>query len=559
MPASLENLRCAFQPLVNLNTGGVVAVEALIHPVRGDLAGLRAASGDSLTELDIDLALLAARSSAEHETLLPLHINLLAETVATHPSGVERLHGALCELGRRPQEVVIEVGGPVRGCDLGEMVDELRRLRAAGYRVAWDGGDLSLALLLTAEVDIIKLDPRTVAGLPSQPRGLALVEALSHFCRRTGTTLAAAGVQTNEQLKALRENRIQLIQGDLVAPPARRPLTRVSVAAEVSEVAEPVVAAGPLVTEFLHPATMLSVEATADEVRSVLANRPEITSVVLVDENLCPQWTIDRNRFLLAVTGPYGHALHAKRHASRLADKPMLVATNSTAMDALHISVSGSERRYDDVVVVDNALRCMGIVRLSDLFRGLAEMKVEEAAALSPLTRLPGSDAVAREVDRRIANGDIFAMCWLDVDGFKAVNDSAGFAAGDDLIRSVGRSLSDAAAALRSVYVGHVGGDDFLAVVDVDDLVALARALLDTQHQVDGRAVTVSLATLVCATGTVPGYREASRLLAPLKREAKSLAGSSWVLGRPGSDRVDVLRGHADQRRSSRASAPTGR
>ncbi|WP_246842852.1 EAL domain-containing protein [Allokutzneria sp. NRRL B-24872] len=548
MPASLENPRCAFQPLVNLNTGGVVAIEVLVQ----------AAPDDRPAELDVDLAVFAVRASAEHETLLPLHINLLARTVATCPAGVERLHHALCELGRRPHEVVIEVGGQLRESDYGELLDELRRLRAAGYRIAWDGGDVSLALLLAAEVDIVKLDPRAVAGLPDE-RGLAFMEALALFCRRTRTTLAATGVHTKAQLNALRSTRIQLVQGDLVAPPAWRPTTQVSLAAEASDVAELPIAAGPMVTEFLHPATMLSVEATADEVRSVLVNRPEVTSVVLVDELYCPQWSIDRNRFLLAVTGPYGHALHAKRHASRLADQPVLVATNSTAMDALHLSLGGAERRYDDVVVVDNGLRCMGIVRLSDLFRGLAEMKVEEAAALSPLTRLPGSDAVAREVGRRIAAEQVFAMCWLDVDGFKAVNDSAGFAAGDDLIRLVGRRLADSAAALRSTYVGHVGGDDFLAVVDVDDLVAFARAVLDGHYQVEGRAVTVSLATLVCAGGTVPSYREVSRLLAPLKRQAKALSGSSWVLGRPGSDRVDVLRGTVAQQRRSNASAPTGR
>jgi hypothetical protein len=55
--------------------------------------------------------------------------------------------------------------------------------------------------------------------------------------------------------------------------------------------------------------------------------------------------------------------------------------------------------------------------------------------------------------------------------------------------------------------------------------------------------VTVSLATLVCGTGAIGSYREASRLLAPLKKRAKDVPGSSWVLGRPGSDRVEVLRG----------------
>ncbi|HVW44424.1 MAG TPA: hypothetical protein VHC18_24050, partial [Amycolatopsis sp.] len=40
-------------------------------------------------------------------------------------------------------------------------------------------------------------------------------------------------------------------------------------------------------------------------------------------------------------------------------------------------------------------------------------------------------------------------------------------------------------------------------------------------------------------------YREASRRLAPLKQRAKSVPGSSWVLGRPDTERVEVLRGRA--------------
>jgi hypothetical protein len=91
--------------------------------------------------------------------------------------------------------------------------------------------------------------------------------------------------------------------------------------------------------------------------------------------------------------------------------------------------------------------------------------------------------------------------------------------------------------------VGHVGGDDFLIACDVDEIVTVAAALLDTPWSADGMPVTVSLATLVCATSSLSSYREASRLLAPLKKQAKAVPGSSWVLGRPNSERVEVLRG----------------
>jgi hypothetical protein len=57
--------------------------------------------------------------------------------------------------------------------------------------------------------------------------------------------------------------------------------------------------------------------------------------------------------------------------------------------------------------------------------------------------------------------------------------------------------------------------------------------------------VTVSLASLVCAVRSVESYREAARLLAPLKQRAKSVAGSSWIIGRPDSDQVEAPRGRA--------------
>jgi hypothetical protein len=81
-----------------------------------------------------------------------------------------------------------------------------------------------------------------------------------------------------------------------------------------------------------------------------------------------------RTRFLLAVTGPYGHALHARRAAARLADKPHLVDDDASALTVLDvIAAADRQRSGDDVIVVDAAGRCRGIVRVTELVRGIAE------------------------------------------------------------------------------------------------------------------------------------------------------------------------------------------
>ncbi|GLZ28712.1 GGDEF domain-containing protein [Lentzea sp. NBRC 105346] len=554
MPALLDDVRFAFQPLFNLNTGGVVAVEALARPHDGSVQDLlrTAHRAGFLANTDVGLACRALRQAADFDILLPLHLNLLALTIADKPELMGPLYGALRDTRRDPSSVVIEVNAPYTRVGRRRLLQGLQTLRNNGFRIALDEigeGDVPLSLLAESHPDFVKLDRDVVTTLADDPARCALVRSLVHLGEHTGGLVVAEGVETETQLSSLRRLGVGLAQGNMLAPASRRPAINARIAPEaVTNTGEIRRNRGPRITDFLHPATTLPEHATSDEVREVLASQPGITGVVLVDEEGRPRWSVDRNRFLLAVTGPYGHALHAKREAARLADKPHLIGPDASALELLDVVAHANrERTTDDLIVVDNADRCMGIVRVADVVRGVAELKVEQAAALSPLTRLPGSESLAGEVEGRIARQEIFAVSWLDVDGFKKVNDTVGFAAGDDLIRAIGRDLSDVAARFPGVQVGHVGGDDFLIVAGLDETVPLSARLLDKPYTAEGMAVTVSLATLICAAGSVGSYHELSRLLAPVKEHAKSLAGSSWVMGRPGTERRDVLRGVAQR------------
>lgn len=85
----------------------------------------------------------------------------------------------------------------------------------------------------------------------------------------------------------------------------------------------------------------------------------------------------------------------------------------------------------------------------------------------SPLTGLPGNSAIRRELEERTEAGQPLAVVHSDLDGFKAYNDRYGFARGDDVIRFCADCLRLAAAASAdTVFVGHVGGDDFVAMLD---------------------------------------------------------------------------------------------
>jgi GGDEF domain-containing protein len=453
-----------------------------------------------------------------------------------------------------PGDVTLEISPPFCRTPRAELVAGLKALRQHGYHLAFDAvgnGDLPLAILLDLQPDLLKLDPRLVRGLPRDAAAVAVVEAFAQLAARTGVQLAAVGVETGDQLLLLRRLGVRLAQGNLLAAPRDRPGTPAAVSQAATELIELTPATvgddpTPPIADLLWAAVTLPDSATTEEVRAALARAPDANGVVLVDGHNRPRASLDRSRFLLAV-GANGHAVPAKRPAIRLADPPRTVGRDATALQVLELVGDSGQRAGDDVVVLDRDGRCAGVVRLGEVVRYVAEAKVEQATALNPLTQLPGTDAVAREIDRRVARAEMFVVAWLDVDSFKTVNDTVGFAAGDDLIRALGQALTDATANLPGVRVGHLGGDDFLAVTSVNEIAPLAERLIDSMWTVGGLTLSVSLAALVCGPDTVRSYRDASRLLVPLRRQAKAVAGSSWVLGRPNTDRVEILRGRARQ------------
>ncbi len=90
---------------------------------------------------------------------------------------------------------------------------------------------------------------------------------------------------------------------------------------------------------------------------------------------------------------------------------------------------------------------------------------------VSPLTGLPGNVQIQNEIKKRLKKGIPFALLYADLDNFKSYNDSYGFSKGDEIIKLVGRTLTKYALQNEDEnnFVGHIGGDDFIAIVEGED------------------------------------------------------------------------------------------
>ncbi len=87
----------------------------------------------------------------------------------------------------------------------------------------------------------------------------------------------------------------------------------------------------------------------------------------------------------------------------------------------------------------------------------------------NPLTRLPGNISIFNELNQRLAQQNYFATCYIDLDKFKAYNDTYGFKHGDNVIKETARILLRTVKELGNPddFVGHIGGDDFVIVTTI--------------------------------------------------------------------------------------------
>ena len=99
----------------------------------------------------------------------------------------------------------------------------------------------------------------------------------------------------------------------------------------------------------------------------------------------------------------------------------------------------------------------------------------------NPLTRLPGNVSILNELQRKIDQNSIFAICYIDLDKFKSYNDKYGFEHGDEVIKETARILIRTKRELGNPddFIGHIGGDDFVAITTPDKVDALCQKIID--------------------------------------------------------------------------------
>jgi diguanylate cyclase (GGDEF)-like protein len=242
--------------------------------------------------------------------------------------------------------------------------------------------------------------------------------------------------------------------------------------------------------------------------------------------------------------------------AQRLRKNPQTANTSIIMLTAKALSadkVTGLQSGADDYIIkpfdpIELLARVKGTLR-----------RAKEMRNLSPLTGLPGNIRIQEEIERQVREARPFAVLYCDLDNFKTYNDQKGFVRGDRLIQATARIIQDAVVEFDSSegFVGHVGGDDFVAVVNPDIAEQVAKRICErfdasrsgfyesedldrgfirmedrkgVMQDVPLVAISVGIATT--ARRAFAHYGEAVAVATEMKQFAKRDAGSSYAIDR---------------------------
>ncbi|MFE6159997.1 putative bifunctional diguanylate cyclase/phosphodiesterase [Streptomyces sp. NPDC056486] len=183
--------------------------------------------------------------------------------------------------------------------------------------------------------------------------------------------------------------------------------------------------------------------------------------------------------------------------------------------------------------------------------RRLLNLRLRYEATHDALTGLPNRTLFFERLEKALAAGDgaRFGLCYLDLDGFKTVNDSLGHAAGDRLLVEVADRLQSCATAPGEM-VARLGGDEFVALTtgsdteaEVDDLAGRIMHALSTPIRVEGRELTVrgSIGIVEGPAGE-RGAAEVLRSADITMYRAKSAGGNRFELADPEADARAITR-----------------
>ncbi len=492
-----RDIKSVFQPIVSLFDGEIFGYEALSRGIPGsqlerpDALFAAAERFDKVWELEF----LCRSKAFEKAYKLPkekmLFINVAPNIIndARFQKGVTL--EMLAKYNIDSSNVIFEITEKNSVDDYKGFRRILDNYISQGYKIAIDdagSGYSGLKLLAETRPQFIKMDMDLVRDIDKDNLKQALMKAFYEFSVASNMKIIAEGIETVDELSTIIAIGIPYGQGYLLQKPTAEFL-------DVSDkIKEMIISKNYRKKQetFHTPLTMpigeisrrdqgFSAMVTGGQVLDYFNENPNVMGVAILQGDI-PIGLLMKNKFLTHLATKYGVAIYMNRPVGLLMDQNFLIVDYNTPLEQVSKSaVARDEDSLYDYIVITQEEKYYGIITVKKLLEKTTDLEINRAKHSNPLSGLPGNVLIEEKLKLVIESEESHCILYFDLDNFKAYNDLYGFENGDKILCMTAQVIQSQFKNnhIMDAFVGHIGGDDFIAVLRNIDPIPVCQKIID--------------------------------------------------------------------------------
>lgn len=568
-----KNISTVYQPIVSLLDGTIIGYEALSRgpknsPMQAPDKLFKAAQVHNKTwELEQLCRIKAIERAANLEKNKHLFINVDPYIFKDEKFKKGFTKEFLAEHNMSPDCIIFEITEKTCIEDYKSFKQALNNYVDQGYKIAIDdtgSGYSGLKMLNETKPHYIKIDMDLIRNVNEDFFKQSLLECFVKLSEATNMKLIAEGIETEEELKTLINLGVYAGQGFFIGRPA-------GIFLDISNsVKDLIIKCNKFKDNLYYNCQSNSIGEIVREdnpftskthcgVIKEYFDSNDVTGACIVDNEI-PVGLIMKHTLDSALATQYGVAIFTKRPVSLVMDSnPLIVDYYTPVNEVSRIAMSRKTENIYDYIIVTTNNKYYGIVSIRSLLNYTTMLECNYARQLNPLTELPGNTVIQNTINNILRTKRSCCILYFDLDNFKIYNDTYGFENGDRILKYTAQLIN---VKIKSFFpyngfVGHVGGDDFVSVIDnsIEECEKLCEEIIeefdksilnffnekdknneyieaiDRSGKKDKFPITsLSIAGVHGEFNSFPNPEEVGVSVATIKKEVKHIIGSCYLI-----------------------------
>jgi len=470
----LELLDIAFQPIINIHTGKLYGVEALLRNFQDigfkSIFSLFDTVYKEKLLYSFDLALREKafkkyRQIKEYKNI-KLFYNLDNRLFEMENFSTGNTIQLLKELNINKGNICFEISEKQEIASEHDLERVLQHYKSEDFSIAIDDfgiGHSGYKLFYDSASDIIKIDRFFLQGIEKNMKKKLMVRNITHLAIQLGIKVIAEGIETKAEYLTCKDIGCHLAQGYFIQKPTKNTS---EILLEYQNVIETVMNdrryndKNTLLVKNIEQIKPLTIKTKMNKVIEYFKKNKSTPIVPIVNAEHEPLGILLESDIKEFLYSPYGISLLLNEQStSKLANllHPCGNADINSATATLIELFANNPESVGIIITKDDTYH--GFLSARAIITLMHEENILQARDQNPLTKLPGNTIIEKEINSICKSDKSYMLCYFDLDNFKAFNDVYVFRNGDRVIQLFANILRKELA--KNVFKAHIGGDDF--------------------------------------------------------------------------------------------------